>query len=167
MKPSVTEKDIVCYKVVKIVNYDIFLTPYVDLKIPEDVISGEKEFFADDVKKIVFNELVSLYEISGGYIHTFSTLEEAKTCIIHGLTSQYMQEFNIRLVAYECIIPKGTKYFTGYAENGRYYNIYYKNKINMPINSYASDKIKFIKQISNYEMFDEISKPMKCQSTKK
>lgn len=150
--PSIAENDIECYKVVKMVCGQP-LTPYMNLPIEKDVIDGKNCFCANDVKKAIFNDLYSLNEVGGGYIHTFSSAEEAKQCILYNTTTFDFIYNGIAFVIFKCIIPKGTEYYSGYCENGNHYNFLYKDRRNMPLNSYASEKIKFVEELTVTKAF--------------
>jgi len=141
--PSVAKNDIECYKVVKIVCGQP-LTPYMNMPIEKDVIDGKNYFCANDTKNAIFNDLYSLNEVRGGYIHTFSSAEEAKQCILYNISTSYLFYYDIASVIFKCIIPKVTEYYSGYCENGNNYNFLYRDRKNMPLNSYASEKIKFV-----------------------
>ena len=148
--PSIAENDIVCYKIIKYIGEQP-LTPYMSLPISNDVLLGEKLFCADDKKFVEFDNWHSISCVSGGYIHTFSTIESAKFCMLYdGI--HFMFNLNIDLIAYECIIPKDVEYYSGFSETGSSSSIF-SNKKNIPINSYASEKIKFVRKITDMEMF--------------
>lgn len=147
--PSIAEKDLECYKVVKMA-YGQALTPYMNMPIGTDAIEGKDFFCANDVKRTSFNDCYSLNEVRCGYIHTFTSLDEAARCVLCESLRDYSYSYAyIKLVIFKCIIPKGTEYFTGYAENGTYYNILCRNKNGMPLNSYASERIKFVREITD------------------
>lgn len=150
--PSIAEKDITCYKMVKLIYHDM-MTPYMNLPLSDKILRGEELLCADDAKRTIFNEFFSLNEIRSGYIHTYSSFGEVKMAVIHEQTAYINPFISPLLIAYECIIPKGSEYYEGYSENGTYYSLIYKSKKNMPLNSYASDKIKFVRKITDMEMF--------------
>ena len=150
--PSIAEKDMECYKVVKYVSGAI-MTPYMNLPLQPEIIEGRQLLCANDIKKVIFNETYSLNEVTCGYIHTFSSMAEAKQCILHENVEFNFPYLDITLVAFKCIIPKGTEYYVGYCENGTYYNVLYKDKKYMPLNSYASESIKFVREITDMELF--------------
>lgn len=151
--PSIAEEDIICYKVIKFAGKHP-LTPYMSLEIEDDVLLGKKLFCGGLRKHVEFDEWHSVNCIGEGYIHTFSTLESAKFCLFHEVipfihNSNPIFDFFI----YECIIPKGTEYFIGFSETGSHFCLFNKDKKNMPLNSYASDKIKFVRKMTDMEVF--------------
>jgi len=111
--------DIVCYKVLYqgIMTKDYY-TPYLFCYVPNNIINGDKCFFAEGRRKIYRH--LNKYRIEGGVIHTYKSMEEAET------KRRPCGNFN-RLI-FKCIIPKGTYYFEGETD-------------------YASKKIKFVKLI--------------------
>lgn len=150
--PSVAEEDIKCYKMVKLIG-DNMMTPYMNLPLSDKVLSGEELLCGGSVKRTMFNEFFSLNEVKEGYIHTYSSFADVKMSIYFEMTPYINPYFSPLLTAYECIIPKGSEYYVGYFENGTHYSLIYKSKKNMPLNAYASDKIKFIRKITDMEIF--------------
>ena len=136
------KEDIICYKVVRvdvrhtaILSKEIFLTPYQETPISNEVINGRKPFIAKDYKGEEINE-EALFEmekpvldtISGCAIHTFATKNGAKTEATEIRDIFILDKFCV----YKCIIPKGTLYYEG---------IYDHKK------SFASHKIVFKERV--------------------
>lgn len=119
-KALIAEKDIVCYKKLeelKRANGEIayYITPYMFSSVDTDMVSGKKPFKAKCIgyggahrrrkgasdKHPEYN-----YTIESGYIHTYQGFKAA----CDGL---YESEH-----IFECIIPKGTKYYAGIFDGG-------------------------------------------------
>lgn len=127
-EPNITENDIVCYKILektKDKKYP-YKTPYRQTPINREIINGTQEFIGlgNRNKK---QHLLTTTMVSEGYIHTFKyfliAIEECK----------YLSKYGDEYCLYECIIPKGTKYYEGFDAQVR--------------TTYASEKIKFIEKI--------------------
>lgn len=121
--PKRAKKDIICYKVLRLVNNDgteTVKTPYQFSKVPKDVINGKKTFTAKTdrgttVTDKMFEQCRRYFgdfgEVNKRAIHTFATKIGAKTdanSLKHYIGGKY--------VIYKCIIPKDTLYYEGYFE---------------------------------------------------
>lgn len=122
-KELIAQDDIECWKVIQyktnIFGKKIAVTPIRERFIPKRILSGKSYFRSRGFKDVTcLNKRTGNTIIRGGFIHVFSTIENAQKFI---LPSPYC--FQIR----KCVIPKGTKYYTSddYAE-------------------YAARKIKFL-----------------------
>lgn len=128
-KALIAEKDIVCYKKLeelKRANGEIayYITPYMFSSVDVDMVSGKKPFKAkcigyggahrrkNGVGHIIDEKGVSdkhpeyNYSIKSGYIHTYQDFKAA----CDGLYESDR--------IFECIIPKGTKYYAGIFDGG-------------------------------------------------
>jgi len=120
-------KDIECYKIVTVSWNDDYFTPCTHTKVPVKVVFGEKEFVANGFitrTKLKATNNKGKTEVEGGVIHTFSKLNEAKKQIKDLIMFDGKGH---RL--FECIIPRGTRYFVG------------------EYSDYASKRIRFIEEI--------------------
>lgn len=143
---KVAKKDIVCYKVVKLSSYDgIYRSPF--MHTPLDKTLDGKQAYG----KIVYNWGRSTYEtisrdnpyedkpkfsyiVEDGAIHSYKNLNGAKRLVKFFGKRDNEDEYHI----FECIIPIGSDYYVGNENmNG-----------GGPI-CYASDKVKFIKEVEN------------------
>lgn len=98
-KPFVAEEDIVCYKRLVLNKSDIFVTPVIGRKIPDAVISGRRLYRARGMFRRV-NESPAfpyLNVVDRGWIHTYTA------------SPTFFDEE--KGVWFECVIPKGTKYW--------------------------------------------------------
>lgn len=122
-KTAKTDKTV--FKVIVLRNSQAF-TPYLDEPIPYETLNGQKAFKAKGKTK----KLIDFFgfSIDGGNIHTYATAADAWNNVNHA--SEWGQP-----AVYECIIPKGTKYYYGYTYG------------NTP--SYASKQIRFVKRLQN------------------
>ena len=113
-------KDIVCYKIVKLVD-DVILTPYWDAEV---VIGNTytSDIVHDEIHNLVYQAL-----------HSFATINGAK------LERQWQNNFHYFTAIVKCTIPKGARYIKGLYDttisNGEY-------KSNM-VEAYASDTITY------------------------
>lgn len=133
--PKTARKDIVCYKILEDIStwngQNYWRTPfrrcYIDL--------GETcEAMGDlEVKYFDYETPFGCYEawLGKGAIHTFKTLDGAKK-----MFGKYRNFYGINrtCVVVKCIIPKGTKYFSGVFEDTR-------------IPSYASTELTYTEEI--------------------
>ena len=140
-KPNIAQHDIPCYKIVilkELLSVKHYWPVYYGKEIPLEVINGEKDYYADK-QELPYNKLLIPYdsnedEVHGGYIHTHGTAEstDLEQCCLD-------KEEDYRI--FKCIIPKGTEYFEG------------KYMLNI---SYASRKIRFVKEIDYKELEKEL-----------
>lgn len=134
-KQLTAEVDKTVFKVVVLRASQAF-TPYTDTPISYETLNGQKPFKAKGKTK----KLIDFFgfSIDGGNIHTYATAADAWNNV--NRASEWGQP-----AVYECIIPKGTKYYYGYTY------------CNTP--SYASKQIRFVKRLhSPYE-----SKPIQTE----
>lgn len=103
-KPSIARKDITCYKTL---DYGLggYCTPYRCMPFKEglNIADGPQDYkysacgIRGNYKKII--------KVEGGYIHAYTTLENA-------CNKRY---YNARMLfVAECVIPKGTEYWRGF-----------------------------------------------------
>lgn len=129
-KVSIAEDNIVCYKVVMLCSDGEFSTPFQKAVISKAIISGKSPFFASGDKEITYWPIVDEYTVGQGYIHTYENLVSA----VRFCKSEVMWEnIDVSYCIFECMIPKGTKYYDGC------------NDLYEP--SFASEKIIFKAQI--------------------
>lgn len=128
-KQLTAEADKTVFKVVVFRASQAF-TPYTDTPISYETLNGQKPFKANG-KTQKYPDFFG-FSINGGNIHTYATAAQAFA--IAPLLKEWGQP-----AVYECIIPKGTKYYYGSA--------YSKNSP-----AYASKQIRFVKRLhSPYE----------------
>ena len=115
-KPFVAEENIVCYKCVDITKCGIFYSPVIGRNIPDDVISGKRLYRAKGIfrRAHIHKYYPWLHEVGKGWIHT--------------CTSSPVYYVSAPQIWFECVIPKGTKYWK--SEDGE---------------EYASRSIRFVK----------------------
>ena len=135
-EPNIEEKDIICFKVLeenKDKNYP-YRTPYKEMLIEKEVINGTKELIGEgnrNNKSFFLGRVI----VAEGYIHTFKNYAVAfNECkVLNEVGSKYGFKYHV----FKCIIPVNTKYYEGF------------DNIMRP--SYASEKIKFVKEVNNME----------------
>lgn len=131
----IAHKDIVCYKIMAVYTYNEnyakvigcdkkYLTPYREVEIPWEVISGAEPMKSVGKCKTVRSGTECM--IDSGYIHTFA--EYPKQWLINIGDSHPYHVF-------KCIIPKGTRYVKGTFCGGGFFE------------SYASKQIVFIEEV--------------------
>lgn len=132
LKPKIAEKNIVCYKILKVVDKKL-CAPY---DHNDNEIDIKKEYISDAFEIYPTKNLdVSDYYEEFMVPAIFPEINHA----IHTYCNKPIKNKNIKFSkekykVFECIIPKGTLYWKG---EGTY-----------SIPTYASEKIKFIKDIS-------------------
>lgn len=123
------KSNITCYKVLlknKITGN--YVTPYMREVVPSQCINGEYPYMAsvdpcdlDGIDIIVraFNTAIST-EITSGYIHTYADYNDAKYMAYYVALEQkrFKGEQDWIGCVCECQIPKGTKYYKGFQDNG-------------------------------------------------
>lgn len=129
------EQDKTCYKIV-VKREDGYFTPFLDEPIPLEVIKGKKTFKAKGKTLKLKNGCG--YAIEGGNIHTYIYCSTA----IYAVQS-FVNTYGGTLLIFECVIPKGTKYYygTGYAKT----------------HEYASKQIRFVKQIYKQQQSTQLN----------
>lgn len=98
-KPFVAEKDIVCYKRLVLNKSDRFVTPVIGRNIQDAVISGRRLYKARGIfmRSHKSSYFPYLNVVDKGWIHTFTT------------SPTFFNEE--KGVWFECVIPKGTKFW--------------------------------------------------------
>ena len=112
-KPFIANEDIVCYKVVY-KNAGQYRSPYRCTLYKLNTTMNDSVRITKQKATYTFNGK-SIWSISAGGFHVYSTLNEAKTHInkeyeiskAKGITELY------NFVILKCIIPKDTKYYIG------------------------------------------------------
>lgn len=118
------QQDITVYKVVIIRNGNTY-TPYLETPIPTETLNGHTAFKAQgNTNKI--RDWRNQFAIEGGNIHTYAIASYAWE---NALIAQQCEQAAV----YECVIPKGTKYYSGWTYGHRA--------------SYASKQIRFVKKL--------------------
>jgi hypothetical protein len=98
-RPLIAEEDIVCYKQVDRCPCGLYATPYTDTIIPTECIENKVPFKAkiDKIFKFFCDHILgTTLIVDDGFIHVYKY-------------PQYQRGWT----TFECIIPKGTKYFVG------------------------------------------------------
>lgn len=98
-RPLIAEKDIVCYKQVGRYSYGLYETPYTNTIVPTECIENKVPFKAKIVNKFRFfcyHILGTTSIVGDGFIHVYK-----------------YPRYEFGPLTFECIIPKGTKYFIG------------------------------------------------------
>lgn len=117
-KPFVAEEDIVCFKNLAIDKNASFVTPVIGRRIPDAVISGRRLYRARGLfrcrHKLSDFPLLNFNVVDKGWIHTYTA------------SPTFFDEENG--VWFECVIPKGTKFWK--SKDGE---------------EYASRSIRFVK----------------------
>lgn len=108
-KERIAETDIVCYKVLRMLDDGRFVTPFIGKKVSSKVLCGKRlfkpSFFSiKDIRNVIYFK-----EIRRGYIHVYG--------------SPYQTLFSNEKL-FKCIIPKGTRYW-----NDNFYSEYAARKI--------------------------------------
>lgn len=152
------KETITCYKVLNKTTYldfeaktyvTVINTPIQGARIDNDIVSGKKEFKAKGGNgKLIVVEgpekncpYSHVYEAHDGFIHTFAKLEDA-LYVAKKRKEKLGNIPNLKVVLYECVIPKNTIY----AEGKNKWNDDLKDKMNN-LDCYASRRIKFVKEI--------------------
>lgn len=105
------KEDIVCYKILSIHCGNLF-TPYTADKVPSQIYKGELPMVGDFSKiRRFFRRIFHDDFIEGGYIHTFRTKYRAD------LVDYFFMRNDVNTRIFKCIIPKGTYYYQGSAED--------------------------------------------------
>lgn len=98
-RPLIAKEDIVCYKQVCRLKDGTYITPYIKTIIPTECIENKVPFKAKIDKKFRFfcyHVLGTTLIVSDGFIHVCKH-----------------PQYQFGQMTFECIIPKGTKYFIG------------------------------------------------------
>ncbi len=123
---------ITVYKIVLQLDND-FYTPFIYTPLLPETLQGLKLFEAKGNAHVIRDGLAFL--VSNGTIHTYANASDAfYTADFYNRTIGELQHH----IVYECVIPKGTKYYSGIGEGKRH--------------EYASKSIRFVKRLhSPYE----------------
>lgn len=97
--PLIAKEDIVCYKKLRQVGNNAYITPCTDTLIPIECIQGKVPFKAQIIFKLKFI-----------WKHVFGFGNLVEDGFIHTFQRNYIHS---KYVTFKCIIPKGTKYFVG------------------------------------------------------
>lgn len=99
-KPFVAEKDIVCYKELVLDESNKFVTPVMKRNIPDAVITGRRLYRARGLFRRArkSQHFPNINIVDRGWVHTYSK------------TPNFFQSRRYN-VWFECVIPKGTKYW--------------------------------------------------------
>lgn len=98
-RPIIAKEDIVCYKQVCKDPSGLYETPYTYTTIPTECIENKVPFKAkiDDKFRFFLDHVLGKYNIvEDGFIHVYT-----------------YPRFQFNRLTFECVIPKGTKYFVG------------------------------------------------------
>lgn len=127
-EPLTAGNDITCYKILVKINKNEFITPY-----KYSVINDTKKTFvaSGDDKATFFFTMndVTYYEVNGGFIHTYSSINDA-IYVRHIIEEEQVNR--AKAVIFKCVIPKGTDYYPG---------------MHGTIFGYAAKQINFINQV--------------------
>lgn len=102
--------DIVCYKVVCHGKFSgHWWAPKTLVSIPNDVISGNRVYWAYGEPNVVFCSNL-MYRVGCGYIHVYKELADICLRTFHCNSNLRYSEKQV----YECIIKKGTEYWESF-----------------------------------------------------
>lgn len=168
---KIADKDIVCWKVVEILNDNnnnrLYVTPYMFKHIKKDVLDGKVSFKTDEYYRH-YGKFAAIYE---GYIHTYAVPDNND---IHSDTDDFLKVINshleyvnkreifvsspnmlpncrtcpfcIGIALFSCVIPAGTEYLQGYDNN------------DIGFKSYASREIVFKEKLAEWNHKCDFSK---------
>lgn len=117
-KERIAESDIVCYKILRMLDNGRFATPYVGKKVSNKVLCGKRLFKPSFFSIKDIRNVSNFKEIRRGYIHCYASKPNP-----HYVMS--------REIVFKCVIPKGTRYW--------YDEIY---------GEYAARKIRFVEEMA-------------------
>ena len=133
IQTSVADEDIKCYKILD--KKKGLKTPFQRYEISEEIINGDenlKACYADETIDNTPKKDNDLgYLIKDGFIHSINGEEESKH--VFGVIKRLFSDYIKHPVLFECIIPKGTEYYSGRDNNYHH--------------GFASKELKFVKQI--------------------
>lgn len=98
-RPIIAKEDIICYKQVCRHSCGLYETPYTNTIIPTACIENKVPFKAkiNDIFEFFMDHVLGKYHIvEDGFIHVYT-----------------YPRYQFNHLTFECIIPKGTKYFIG------------------------------------------------------
>lgn len=128
------EKDLTVYKVLTVINGKLCSPYYTDFNWEIDKtyeIKKDKPDIRHNTVPSRFYPLktIKYIEIEGDAFHTFRTIDDAKI-FCENCSGVLFNDF--RLVIYECVIPKSSKFV-------------YTDRVGL---QYASEKLKLVKEIT-------------------
>ena len=143
---KIASKDITCYKVLlklenEINNTVFYISPvrhftYFSNRTDfnNKVFKAEKAYWlenspGDDLEPTYIGNEPVAYELNSGFFHMYKDYDSAVKAIKNSVTGERESS-----VVFECVIPKGSRYYEGITSMYR-------------LPSIASDKLKFIKQL--------------------
>lgn len=109
---KLSRKEIVCYKILKIIDGDKVFTPYRYM-----FITGEQFYYKTPIKaneKIKRSSIGSYYLYDIGLIHAYLDLDTAKSRILS--PTIYFNRSNCEFIICKCHIPKYTRHVYGNRE---------------------------------------------------
>ena len=110
-RPLVAEEDIVCYKQLYVNYKGEIVTPYTNIPVPTKCIQKNKK------KRVPFKaEILNKWKFILRHVLGFSNI--VTDGFIHTFSSPPYYSLGWGDCVFQCIIPKGTKYFIG--EDGEY-----------------------------------------------
>ena len=120
-EPFISDKDIICYKVLEIVGNGEFVTPVqrIPVKLGEEIVAGDIEgkMPVPVYHKIGEGDVYATkkdYQIGEGFIHAYLKLPTME----YYLSNKEGTNYNKVIV--KCIIPAGTEFYLGNEENFSY-----------------------------------------------
>ena len=156
IEPQVSDKDIPCLKLLEVVedanNQKVYLTPYINMRITPDMLSGktliEPGHNLDTINNINCGNYVRIKE---GFIHTFDydisimslkyPIEIFENFVMQGLDCSigpdvvkqlgypyYTFPHILNVTLCKCVIPAGTPYFKGSKHSNPYFEDQYASK---------------------------------------
>ena len=149
-KAKVAKEDIVCYKVVELNFNNIFMTPFRYTKLGTNleglslkaevhsmVVNKNGELIAKDI--VVPNpygtENIYEYVVEDGAVHSYKSIDGAKK-LVNFFSQGGRNGKQVFYHIFECVIPSGSEYYVGN-----------ESMFGCGAACYASDEIKFIKEI--------------------
>ena len=139
LKPKIASKDITCYKILLLTSDNFYISPYRHFTFFENQVNPKKVFKAkkswwtinihgDDLE--LFNDNgIDAFTLNSGFFHMYKDYDSAVKAIKNSVTGERES-----YVIFECVIPKGSRYYEGFTSIYR-------------LPSIASDKLKIVKQI--------------------
>ena len=142
-QPKIADNDIICYKVLlkmKTGERTSYVSPiqhwfyFKDEPDPNYVFVPDKPYWLDNGKEDLKVSYVDMtypvnYELYSGYFHMYKNKEDAEKFLT-------MYNLPLSLSLFECVIPKGSKYYEGTCK-----------MCNLIADSIASDKLIVKKQL--------------------
>ena len=132
-KVLVAEQDITVWKVLEEHKRKkvITMTPYRYMEVPLHVLNGETPLVAKGKESVRESDGLNGTIIEGGFIHSFSDRDVAmgKMRYLQDLNDTAVAYEKVQVVVYECVIPKGTKYYVGLSNDIASKQIMFRKKI--------------------------------------